>query len=372
MDNLDLAATLHTYREKKGLNMRDMAEILYMSKSAYDRLEKGSTKPSYEEIQRILKLLLIKPDTIREIDIKGRPVGTITYLKRGLLYGSISTDIALNCFKDLAEDLKCKPLFEWARLETDGYWTADIQTPDYRMFQPGYDIEYEQGGMKYFMSLPSDFLDSNGDFFYMVWKHPINESDEKWVSSRGKIVIPGDSVRCALELRLLDVYGPDLHLIRAAGWASAQLFPKILLAVQEIMLRFLLYLETEFGPGADIDDLSAHKYQLGVHFRNVLNTVGFAGHLDLPVKPEIQEEIEIVQGDEDRFVDWLDQHDISVYELDEFYTLREAFEKKPAPKGIIPPEMYAWAKKVSYSNWQFRADEEKLIKGLERFYGVRG
>lgn len=372
MDNLDLAATLRAYREAKGLNMRDMADMLYMSKSAYDRLEKGSTKPSYEEIQRILKLLHIRPDTIREVDTKGRLVGTIAYLKRHLLYGSISTDIALNCFKDLAEALKCQPLFEWARLETDGYWTKDIRVPAYRIFQSSYDIEYEQGGRKHFMSLPSDFLDSDKDSFYMTWEHPINESDEKWVSSRGKIVILAETVQCTLELRLQEVYGPDLHLIRAAGWVSAQHLQKVLLAVQEIMLRFLFYLETEFGPDADIDDLSVHKYRLGSHFRNVLDTVGFADHLDLPAKPQKQKEIEIVQGDEDRFVDWLDQHDISVYELDEFYTILEAFQKKPAPKGIVPPEMYAWVKKVNSSNWQFRADEEKLIKGLERFYGVTG
>ena len=114
-----------------------------------------------------------------------------------------------------------------------------------------------------------------------------------------------------------------------------------------------------------------HSHQR-IHFRNVLDTVGFAGHLDLPAKPQKQQEIEIVQGDEDSFVDWLDQHDISLYEMDEFYTIREAFEKQPPPEGIVPPEMYAWAKKVNSSNWQFRADEEKLIKGLERFYGVAG
>lgn len=372
MDNLDLAATLRAYREAKGLNMRDMADMLYMSKSAYDRLEKGSTKPSYEEIQRILKLLHIKPDTIREVDTKGRLVGTVAYLKRHLLYGSISTDIALNCFKDLAEAMKCQPLFDWARLETDGYWTKDIRDPAYRIFQSSYDIEYEQGGRKHFMSLPSDFLDSGEDSFHMTWKHPIDESDEKWVSSRGKIILLADNVKDTLALRLQEVYGPDLHLIRAAGWVSAQHLQKVLLAVQEIMLRFLFYLETEFGPGADIDELSAHKYQLGIHFRKLLDSVGFADHLDLPAKPQKQKEIEIVQGNEDRFVDWLDQHDISVYELDEFYTILEAFEKKPAPKGIVPPEMYTWAKKVNSSNWQFRADEEKLIKGLKRFYGVRG
>ena len=44
---------------------------------------------------------------------------------------------------------------------------------------------------------------------------------------------------------LQEINGQNLHLIRTTGLVSAQLFQKVLLAVQEIMLRFLLYLETE-------------------------------------------------------------------------------------------------------------------------------
>lgn len=369
MENFNLAATLKAYREEKGYSIREMADILHMSKSAYDRLEKCLTQPTYGQIQRILELSQIKPDTFREIDTKGKPVGTIAYLMRGLLYGSISTEVALNCFRDIGEALKCQPLLQWAKRETEGYFTDMDQIPDYRLFVLSYDIEYQQDGKKYFMSLPSDFLTSPEDSFCTRWPHPIDEADEICASG-GKLVVLTGTVPCSLEVQLQKVYGPDLHLIRSAGSVSAQLLQKVLLAVQEIMLRFLLYVETEFGPGADIGDLSTHRYRLGILFQNMLDTVGFAGHLDLPMKPKTQEEVILIKGDEDRFLDWLDQHDISIYEQDEFFVLREAVEEVPAPEGMVPPEMCDWAKKVTSSNWRFRQDDKKLINGLKVLYGV--
>ena len=146
---------------------------------------------------------------------------------------------------------------------------------------------------------------------------------------------------------------------------------KILLAVQEIMLRFLLGIETEFGQNVSLDELSEHKYQLGMLFQKVLESVGHASHLDLPVKPKIEEELTLIKGDEDRFCDWLDQHEISFYEQDEFFVVRDALKLTPPLEGIVPPEMCAWAKKVSSSNWRFREDEGKLLKGLKIFYGVK-
>jgi len=366
MNNFNLTEVLKAYRKENDYSIREMADILHMSKSAYDRLEKGLTQPTYEQIERILELSQLTPDTFREIDTKGRPVGTIAYLKRGLLYGSISTEVALHCFRDLAEALKCQPLLEWAERETEGYFTAKEQIPDYRVLILSFDIEYEQNGKKYFMSLPSDFMTPE-ECLCTPWPDPIDESDEKW-GCKGKVVIA--SVPCSLELQLQKVYGQDLHLIRAAGWVSAQLLKKVLLAVQEIMLRFLLYLETEFGPGADISDLTAHRYQLGVLFRKALDTVGLAGHLDLPVKPDTQEELILIKGDEARFLDWLEQYDIGLFEQDEFFVLREALEETPATEGIVPPEMCAWAKKVTSSNWRFRENDKKLINGLKVLYGV--
>lgn len=143
------------------------------------------------------------------------------------------------------------------------------------------------------------------------------------------------------------------------------------MTVQEIILHFLLCIETEFGQNASVDVLRAHKHQLGIMFRKILDNAETGDHLDLPMKPETQKEVIIVKGDEERFMDWLDQHDISLYEQDEFYVVLDELEKRPAPEGIVPPEMCAWAKKVTSSNAKFREDDEKLLNGLKVFYGVK-
>lgn len=369
MDNLDLPAILSTYREENGLSMRGMARILIMSKSAYERLEKGITKPSYEEIKRILKLLDINPDTFREIDTRGRPVGTISFLKRGLLYGSISTHDALNCLKDLAEAVTCKPVLEWLELETDGCEMDIHNVPLYRFCAEDYDIEYEQDGHLFFMFLPAEFILSFEERSYFIYDAPIDAPDKKWLKTGSILPLYEDRIQY-LEQVLQKVYGSDFKLIRAAGRVSPQFKQKVLLTVQEIILQFLLCIETEFGQNASVDVLRAHKHQLGIMFRKILDSAETGDHLDLPMKPETQKEVIIVKGDEERFMDWLDQHDISLFEQDEFYVVLDELEKRPAPEGIVPPEMCAWAKKVTSSNAKFREHDEKLLNGLKVFYGV--
>lgn len=371
MNNFDLSAMLKRYRTDHGFSMREIAGKLHMSKSAYGRLEQGITEPSYDEIQRILTKLGLKSDGISQTKMSGRRISTITYVKRGLLYGSISTMEALNCIKDLAEAIQCRPLLEWAEKETDGYWRYPSQPSDYRLYEAGFDIEYEQDSGKFFMSIPPEFINSIEWLGIFNYPHPIDDIDEKWVNPRGKIIIIHERIQPSLELILQKVYGPGFKLLRVGGRLVPQSLRKILLAVQEIMLRFLLCIETEFGQNVSIDELSEHKYQLGMLFQKVLESVGNARHLDLPVKPKIEEELTLIKGDEDRFCDWLDQHEISLYEQDEFFVVRDALKLTPPPDGIVPPEMCAWAKKVSSSNWRFREDEGKLLKGLKIFYGVK-
>jgi transcriptional regulator with XRE-family HTH domain len=371
MNKQNVAKMLKAYRQANNYSIREMADLLYMSKSSYDRLERELTQPGYEQIQRIIELLQIKPDTYREIDTKGRPVGTIAYLKRGLLYGSISTEIALNCFKDFADALNCQTLQEWAYCETEGYYKDKEQIPEYRILRFNYEIEYEQGGQKYFLSLPSEFLDRGGHIFCTSWPHPVDEPDDEWIGPRGKIVILNSDFRVSLEQELQKSYGQDLHLLSAAGWITIPRLRKVLLAVHEIILSFLLNLETEFGPAADISLLRTHRHRLGALFRNIINTVELANHLVLPSKPRKEEELTLIKGDEERFLDWLDQHEIGLYEQDEFFVLREGLADLSLPEGVVPPELCEWAKKVSSSNWRFRLDETKLLNGLKVLYGVK-
>ena len=370
MDSLDLPAILRAYREENGLSMRGMAQILIMSKSAYERLEKGITKPSYEEIQRILKLLDINPDTFREIDTRGKPVGTIAYLKRGLLYGSISTDEALSCFADLAGAIGEDLMLEWAKVESKGYFGSKQYLPPYRWIGSIFEMECEQDGKKFFLNLPSERVYGEENRSGDGYETGTERLDDNWPACKRHLSALYDNQKNDLESSLKEIYGPDLTLIRAVAFIPPESTSKVLLAVQEIILRFLLDVETEIGPNASLSDLSSQKYLVRKLFRKAQETVGSADHLELPVRPSTPKTITLVKGDEDTFCDWLDEHDISMYEQDEFFVILESFEQTPPLDGTVPPKMCAWAKKVTSSNARFREDDEKLIKGLKVFFGV--
>ena len=371
MDNLDLPAILRAYREENGLSMRGMAQILIMSKSAYERLEKGITKPSYEEIQRILKLLDINPDTFREIDTRGKPVGTIAYLKRGLLYGSISTDEALSCFADIAGAIGEDLMLEWAKVESKGYFGSKQYLPPYRWIGSIFEMECEQDGKKFFLNLPSERVYGEENRNSAGHETGTERLDANWPACNRQLSGLNEDTMSDLESSLKEIYGPDLTLIRAAAFIPPESTLKVLLTVQEIILRFLLDVETEIGPNASLIDLKSQKYLVRKLFRKAQETVGSADHLELPVRPSTPKTITLVKGDEDTFCDWLDEHDISMYEQDEFFVILESFEQTPPLDGTVPPEMCAWAKKVTSSNARFREDDEKLINGLEVFFGVK-
>jgi len=57
MDNFDLGAALRHYRKRELLTMREMADKLNMSKSAYERLENGIIDPTYKMMMDIRKKL---------------------------------------------------------------------------------------------------------------------------------------------------------------------------------------------------------------------------------------------------------------------------------------------------------------------------
>ena len=372
MENFNLAATLKSYREENGYSIRGMAELLHMSKSAYDRLEKGLTSPSYEQMQRILKLAQVKPDPFREIDTKGRPVGTIAYLKRGLLYGSISTHTALHCFADLATAIGDVDMLEWAKAESLGYFNSRLYLPPYRYIHSIYQMECEQNGRKFFLNLPSDTFYEEERDTRLAYGSGTNHIDSMWPACSVKILGIIDEDRTELESRLKESYGPEIKLIRALHSIPPASQEKIMLAVQEIILHFLLDLETHIGTKVSRDDLKAQRYLTGMLFQKSRDKVESADHLDLPMKPKPPEAIILVKGDVDLFCDWLDEHDISTYEIDEFFVLFEALEPTLQCAGIVPVELCAWAKKVSLSNTKFREDDGKLLNGLKVFFGEEG
>lgn len=62
MDNFDLGRALLDYRISNRLSQEEMGKKLNMSRHAYNRLEKGLRRPTYEEVMKIVKDLDLKID----------------------------------------------------------------------------------------------------------------------------------------------------------------------------------------------------------------------------------------------------------------------------------------------------------------------
>lgn len=306
LDNLAFIKVLEKYRLANFFNAKSMGVLLEISPSEYERIEAGEYIPDLVESLRIMRILVsdLSPfDNPAPLNI---PMSMASYLKYRLLYGSISTQAALTFFSILAKELECQALLEWVELEKSGSWSDIYQAPMYRFLQPGYDIECEQDGASNFMSLPPEFVASIGEPGAFFYDNPINDEDEAWAKI-GKIIPVPEIRQESLQLELQTVYGSDFKLIRVAGTISRQFLQKILLAVQEVMLRFLIWLETQLGEDASLDDLIAHKHMAALQFSEILDIVGSADHLDLPIKLQPQQEVVLAADDVDAFCDWLDE-----------------------------------------------------------------
>lgn len=264
-------------------------------------------------------------------------------------------------------------MLEWAILESKGYHNSDkFFLPGYRSVASIYEMECEQDGRKFFLTLPSELIYGEEHRTDSELQSDIKGLDKQWPECRRQFSGLHEGSKIELESALREIYGPNLNLIRAVAFIPVESVQKILLAVQEIILRFLFEVETVIGSNASLSDLRAQRYLVGNLFQKVQETVGSADHLELPVKPSLPKTVSIVKGDEDSFCDWLEANHIGFYEQDEFYVLREGHEQAPPPPGIVPPEMCAWAEKVTSANAYFRKEEGKLLNGLKEFYGVAG
>lgn len=78
MEKFDLPEALLGYRKEHKLSIRKMADMLHMSKSAYARLEKGLTKPTYEQVPWILSVLGIEAGSVT---IEAEPTPSVKWYR---------------------------------------------------------------------------------------------------------------------------------------------------------------------------------------------------------------------------------------------------------------------------------------------------
>lgn len=366
MDTLDLAALLHTYREEKGLNIRDMADRLYMSKSAYDRLEKGLTKPSYEEIARIVKLLNLSADEDKTIYYARNPLSEmIVNLKRGLLYNTIGLMDALKSVNALAKSIGCQYLLGWSEMELTGY-PDNPGFSDYRIYPCVYLVSFESGNEK-FREFPVAFelLDPEDEKGRQVFLcDRVFGFYEGFLFNDGSGNIPANYLKPLVRRFLRETVAPDARIIGITQKTSGKTIRKVILAVQEILLYFILSLERQFGPSTSIEHLRLHSKEVEALFSEALARTGNAKHLDLPVKfiPYDRE------NNLDILMDFLYEY-VSDEHFDEILDLLEEEEKKGKIPESFGERLAAMVERMAKIYPKFGPEGSRLKDALRGYLG---
>lgn len=366
MDNSDLAATLRTYREERGLSMRDMADMLYMSKSAYDRLEKGSTKPSYEEIARIVSLLNLSVDEDKIISYTRNPLSEmIVNLKRGLLYNTIGLKYALKSVNALAESIGCQNLLKWSEMELKGY----LDNPgfsDYRIYPCIYLVNFESGNEK-FSEFPVAFElldpeDEEGRQIFLCDR--VFGFYENFLFNDGSMHTPANYLKPLVRSFLRETVAHDAHIIGIGQKTSGKTIRKVILAVQEILLYFVLSLERRFGSSTSIEHLRLHSNEIEALFSEALARTGKATHLDLPVKFISYDR----ENNLDTLMDFLYEY-VSDEHFDEFLDLLEEEEKKGKIPESFGERLAAMVERMAKIYPKFGPEGSRLKDALRGYLG---
>lgn len=375
MDNFNLAEALFDYRKAHRLSQQQMGDMLGMSRQAYDRLEKDYRKPTYEEYHRILKAI---GRSIPSEDVAAFPTPSCKWdiynLKRRLLYGTIETADALVEMKNLAKAVDCPGLLDWAHYELMGYWAGEEISP-YRLYARTVEVDYKNGREKIFnLLVPAEMIDPSKKYPEMfAFVKGLNRFEKMLALGDAKSIEGAPELNAHMHSILQETYGQNIEIRRVAFVISTRTLLKVLMAVQEILLTFLLDLEMKFGREPDIDGLRVTNHIVKDLFIRAKNATGGASHLDLPLRPQPVDDVVLVKGDYETFRIWCEDHDLMEYdELHyEFLELLEEQEKVPPPSGIIPPKVYDWVKKVVEENSRFGPNGEKLIDALKIYYGVK-
>jgi transcriptional regulator with XRE-family HTH domain len=375
MDNFDLGETLFKYRNDHRMSQQQMGDMLGMSRQAYDRLEKGYRKPTYEEVQRILKAI---GRSIPSAEVAVLPPSSGTWniynLKHRLLYGTIRIDDALVRMKDLAKAVDCPVLLDWSHYELKGYFAGD-EKPLYRLYGRTVEVDYKNGSAKIFkFPIPFESIDPGLRYPNLfVYSEGIQSLEDLLAQGDGKGFESGNDLKAQIHSILQEIHGPNIEVKGVTFVTSTLFMRKVLMAIEEIMLTFLLDLERKFGREAELRDLRLCEQLITDMFIKARNLTGDASHLDLPAKPQPPEDIVLAEDDLDMFFFWLEEHELMETDdlIDDFLDLLDEQEKMPPPPGIVPPKVYGWVDKVIAENSNFGPNGEKLIDALKIYYGAK-
>jgi Fic family protein/DNA-binding Xre family transcriptional regulator len=99
-------------REKKGIMLRELAQMMGIDQSLISKFESGHRKPTKEQLERLAHFLDLEPQELM-----------VQWIKSRVLYAlGDDEDLALRVVRELETEMSGKPQ------HTPNYWSSDIQT----------------------------------------------------------------------------------------------------------------------------------------------------------------------------------------------------------------------------------------------------
>jgi len=292
---------------------------------------------------------------------------TITYLKKGLLYGNLDLKESLTRFKDIGESIECPLLVTWAEMELLGY-PDDQNVADYRFYPKVYNVNFKNGTEK-FNDFPVPFESLHPENIAGRWSYyseTVNNAFEDYRLEDGELHIPANDLQPTVHTFLTELFGPDIFIIGVCEIVSSKIFRKIILASEEIMLNFLLSLEAQFGPSPNAEMLKLFSVDISALFVGTFVLTGKADHLYLSVKYKPID----LEGCCEALFELFDDCDVPDNEMDEGFDLLDEERESAINPETLGPVLTEYIKKMAYLYPKFGYQGVKLKKAIVGYYGL--
>lgn len=346
---------------------KKMARTLFLSPREYKWIESGEKQLTYNEVMHSLALLQWRTSgDFRMPWEKDPPTESIARLKYALLYNTQPLYEILTDLAELAEEISCDVLQTWALLELTGRYPENSLIAAYRIFPKVYSVNFTNGKDRFdwfpvpYISIAPD--DEEGRWSYL--QGTVAGFHEMYLYDDGGSKDPANDMKSLIRPFLAETYGPDVSIIGITHQTSGRTFRKVVLAVQEIILNFILALEERFGPSPSYELLSALNVEVALLFGEAMIKTDKAEHLDIPIKPRSYDKYHLDQ----ELIDLLYEVDAEEEHVEEMLDLL-SLDKRVEKTRILGPEVNAFIDKMAELYPRLGPGGVKLREAYERYYG---
>ncbi len=292
---------------------------------------------------------------------------TLTDLKRTLLYSKLELKEALIRFHDLGKEIDCPFMTAWATMEMFEYSSGN-EVSDYRLYSKTYSVNFNNG-QEIFRNfpVPSEALfPEEAEARWTFYNGPVTGFYEEYRLEDGELHLPANELKSQIHDFLTGLFGPDIVIIGVAEVIPAKVFRKIILASEEIMINFLVNLESQFGPHPSFELLRLYDEDILALFLKAFMETGRANHLDLHIKYKPID----LEGYHDAIFELYDDCEVPDDEIDEGFDLIERLRGSVSNPENLGAHIEDYIERMAGLYPKFGYKGVKLKKTIIAYYGL--